>query len=111
MANIEFNMDTIQKCKCPGCPVQAQSSCAMGKLDELKKTMASDPPETAAATEQEIISHPERVPGVYCSTGKASCPDLDPSKMCQCGTCDVWKENKLGEGDPGGYFCAQGKAP
>jgi hypothetical protein len=111
MANIEFNMGTVGKCQCPGCPVQAQSNCAMDKLDTLKKIMGSDPPEATVAKEKEIMSHPEHVPGVYCATGTAACPDLDPNKMCQCSTCDVWKENRLGEGEPGGYFCAKGKAP
>ncbi len=110
MVNIEFNMENIGKCQCPACPVQAKSGCAMGKLDDLKKTMASDPPETAVATEQEVISHPERVPGVYCSTGKATCTDIDTSQPCKCGDCDIYNENKLSEGEPGGYFCAQGKA-
>jgi hypothetical protein len=110
MANIEFNMGTIGKCKCPECPVQAQSSCAMDKLDNLEKTM-DYPPETTVAKEKEITSHPEHVPEAYCATGTATCPDLDPKNMCQCGTCDVWKENRLGEGEPGGYFCSNGKAP
>lgn len=110
MVDIEFNMENIGKCKCPGCPVQAQSSCAMDKLETLQKTMASDPPETAAAVEQEIISHPENVPGLYCATGKATCEDLNFEEMCQCPKCDIFKENNLESGEPGGYFCAEGKA-
>lgn len=95
MANIEFNMENVKKCKCPGCPVQAESKCAMDKLDKLS-SMGSP--------------KPEDVPGVYCATGKATCPDLNPNEMCQCPTCDIFKENDLESGKPGGYFCAEGKA-
>lgn len=96
MAKIEFNMDNTKKCKCPGCPVQAKSKCAMDKLDNLSSMGVS--------------SKPEDFPGVYCATGKASCSDLDPNQMCQCGTCEIWKENKLGEGEPGSYYCVKGEA-
>ena len=111
MASIKFNMGTIGKCQCPECPVQAQSSCAMDKLNNLEKTIEYYPPETTVAKEKEVTSHPEQVPEAYCATGTATCPDLDSNKMCQCSTCDVWKENRLGEGEPGGYFCAKGKSP
>lgn len=96
MANIEFNMENVKKCKCPGCPVQAKSKCAMDKLDKLS-SMSGNP-------------KPEDVPGVYCATGKATCSDLDPDQMCQCPTCDIYKENNLGSGEPNEYFCLNGKA-
>jgi hypothetical protein len=68
----------------------------MDKLDKLS-SMGENP-------------MPEDVPGVYCATGKATCSDLDPEQMCQCDKCDVYKENDLGSGEPGGYYCAEGKA-
>lgn len=96
MVNIEFNLENVKKCKCPGCPVQAKSKCAMDKLDKLS-SMGGTP-------------KPEDVPGVYCSTGKATCSDLDPDQMCQCATCDIYKGNNLGSGEPNEYFCLNGKA-
>lgn len=93
MVNVEFNMENVQRCLCPGCPVQAKSECVQNKL----KSMSGSP-------------SPEDVPGVYCSQGKATCEGLDPSQMCQCDKCKVWAEYKLGEGEPGSYYCAEGKA-
>ncbi len=93
---VEFNMENVQRCLCPGCPVQAGSKCVQEKLNKLKG--ASGNP------------GPEDVPGVYCATGKATCEGLDPSQICQCDKCEVWKEYKLGEGEPGSYYCAEGKA-
>lgn len=97
MVNVEFNMENIQRCLCPGCPVQAKSDCVMDKLKKLKSQKGETP-------------DPEDVPGVYCATGKATCENLDPNQMCQCDKCEVWKEYKLDEGEPGSYYCAEGKA-
>lgn len=96
MVDIEFNMENVQKCLCPGCPVQAQSSCVKEKLDKLK-SMSGSP-------------GPEDVPGLYCATGKAKCGDLDPKQMCQCGKCEIFAKYDLSHGKPAGYFCANGKA-
>ena len=81
----------------PRCPVQAKSECVQDKLSKLKSQSGESPGK-------------DDVPGVYCSTGKAICEGLDPTQMCQCGKCEVWKEYKLGEGEPGGYYCAKGEA-
>lgn len=96
MVDIKFSMENIGKCKCPGCPVQAQSSCTMEKLDKLQ-SMSGTP-------------EPEDVPGLYCTTGKAICEGLNFEEMCQCPDCDIFKENNLESGKPGGYFCDNGKA-
>ena len=97
MVNVEFNMENIQKCLCPGCPVQAKSKCVQEKLSKLQSQKGGTPSK-------------EDVPGVYCSQGKATCDGLDPTQMCQWSKCKVWKEYKLGEGEPGGYYCAKGEA-
>jgi len=59
---------------------------------------------------QKKMPDPDIVPGMYCATGKAMCTDLDFEKMCQCNFCAIWKEKKLDEGEPMGYFCRDGEA-
>ena len=95
---IEFTRENISKCVCPQCPVQAESECAQTKMKKLQESMTGMSPE------------PSDVPGVYCSTGKATCSDLDPNKLCNCPNCNVFKENNLEKGEPGGYFCQNGRA-
>ncbi len=101
MARIEFNMENVSKCECPSCPVQAQSACARDQMAKLQETAqavsagASDPPPS-----------PGEVPAVYCSSGTASCDDLDFNKACSCPTCDVWRENRL----TARYYCEEGNA-
>jgi hypothetical protein len=99
--NIEFSQENVQKCLCPTCPVQGDSDCAKEKLMKLQEM---------AQSEEEMMPTPEDVPGVYCSTGKATCTDLDPSKDCQCPNCPLWEEHDLENGKPAGYFCRDGKA-
>ena len=70
---------------CSLCPVQADSKCVQEKLQSSKKLMESMP---AGG-----VPDPEEVPGIYCSTGKATCEDLKFDRECICGTCEVWKES------------------
>jgi len=93
---VPFALDNVGKCLCPGCPVQAQSKCVSG----LKTTLA-------AALKDKPLKR-EKVPGVYCSTGKATCSDLDPKKSCLCGGCSVFAQFALAKGQPAGYFCRDG---
>ncbi|HEX7467003.1 MAG TPA: DUF5518 domain-containing protein [Methanobacterium sp.] len=99
--DIAFNVENVQKCLCPTCPVQAESDCAKEKLIKLQEMMQS---------EEEMNPTPEDVPGVYCSTGNATCTDIDPSKECQCPKCPMWEEYDLENGEPAGVFCRDGKA-
>jgi hypothetical protein len=98
MEEIEFNKKNFHTCLCPGCPVQAKSNCAQIKLNPMK------------GSKDRIMPNPKGVPGLYCATGKATCTDLDPNKMCQCPNCEIFKEYNLGQGEPGGYFCQNGTA-
>jgi len=91
-----FVPDNVGKCLCPGCPVQAQSKCVSG----LKAALA-------AALKDKPLK-PEKIPGVYCSTGKATCADLDSNKSCLCGGCVVFAQYKLGQARPGGRYCKNG---
>jgi Family of unknown function (DUF5518) len=99
---IEFNLENVQKCLCPTCPVQGESQCAKDKLEALQKIMESE--------ETDKKPTPEDVPGLYCSTGKANCTDLDTNKDCQCPNCPIWSDNDLASGEPQGVFCRDGKA-
>ena len=94
---VPYARENIQKCMCSQCPVQANSKCAQDKLESSKKAMEN--------MSGEKVPDPKDVPGLYCSTGKATCQDLNPDRKCICNTCEVWKEYDLGEGKPSQYFC------
>jgi Protein of unknown function (DUF2769). len=66
--------------------------------------------EIAWASESGMYFEADRVPGMYCSTGKALCKDLNHKKMCICEKCPVWKENNLKGGEPELYFCQKGES-
>lgn len=99
---VPYSRENINRCKCPQCPVQADSKCVKDKYDNLKKEMDILPADE--------VPEPDDVPGVYCSTGKATCKDLNPGRQCICNTCDVWKEYLLENGKPSLYFCQNGPA-
>lgn len=96
--NIKFERENMVKCLCQQCPVQKESECAQNKMKMLQISMKGMSPE------------PSDFPGMYCANGKAICSDLNPHKTCKCINCDVWKENNLNSGQPGIYFCQNGKA-
>lgn len=102
MTEVEFSVMNIKRCLCPECPVQAESICVEGKWRLMQ--------EIAWASETMIYFEADRVPGMYCSTGKALCKDINPKKMCICERCPVWKENSLKKGEPSLYFCQKGES-
>ena len=93
---VPFTVENIKKCVCGKCPVQANSKCAKDKMMAMGK-MDGQP-------------MPAAVPGMYCSTGKATCSDLDFSKMCMCMSCPMWETYSLGTTTPMGYYCRDGMA-
>jgi hypothetical protein len=97
-AKVPFSLDTVGKCKCPGCPVQAKSSCVAGLKKGLSAALAKKPLSSA------------EIPGAYCSSGKATCTDLNPSMGCICPTCAVFTQSQLAKGKPAGVFCRDGMA-
>ncbi|PKL66151.1 MAG: DUF2769 domain-containing protein [Methanobacteriales archaeon HGW-Methanobacteriales-1] len=103
MSKVEFNMENWEKCICKSCPVQADSKCAREKKMKAMEMMPK-------LKESKMMPEPEMVPGMYCANGKATCTDIDVSKMCQCNMCPLWKENDLPNGEPMGYFCRDGAA-
>jgi len=61
---VEFNMENIRRCLCPGCPV-GRKYVRTGKIKQIKRRKWGNP-------------SPEDVPGAYCATEKATCEGLDP---------------------------------
>lgn len=52
----------------------------------------------------------EKVPNLYCATGKTNCGELYFHEECQCKDCRVHIENDLETRWAPGYFCKYGKA-
>lgn len=101
-SRVPYTVENIKKCMCPKCPVQADSKCVKDKLNSLTKELES--------AREGGVPEPQNVPGVYCSTGKATCQDLNPEEQCICYSCAVWKEYDLQNVKPVMYFCQRGKA-
>jgi hypothetical protein len=97
-AKVPFITSNVGKCLCPKCPVQSKSPCVSGKLATIGESLAKTPLIRA------------EIPGIYCSTGTATCTDLDPKQACLCGGCAVFGEYNLGTGTPVGYYCRDGFA-
>jgi hypothetical protein len=99
---VPYTIENIKKCMCPKCPVQANSKCAMDKLENLARELEGpweeDTPES------------QYIPGIYCSAGKATCQDLYPEEQCICNTCAVWRKYQLQNVKPTMYFCQRGRA-
>ncbi len=92
----------INRCRCQQCPVQAESNCTRDKVKSSKKAMESMP-------EGEVPDQ-EDFAGVYCSTGKATCQDLNFDRQCICGSCEVWEKYDLKDANPNNHFCQHGRA-
>ena len=93
-----FNATNVGKCMCPKCPVQAKSQCVSGKLVTIGQALTKSP------------LNREEIPGQYCSTGTATCKDLDPKQSCICPTCSVFSQYGLAANTPVGYYCRDGFA-
>jgi hypothetical protein len=102
MQKIEFSMENIKRCLCSVCDVQKKSDCVKDKqkMMLLIKNQDLDSP---------MMMGPDKVPGLYCSTGKAVCQDIDTHEICKCNECPVWMEFSLDKFDKNRYFCKNGK--
>jgi len=100
-AEVPYIVSNIRRCMCPQCPVQADSAGTQEKIGNLRN-------ETKSLGEGEAPEL-QKVLGVYCSTGAASCV-LNPNKQCLCKTCAVWGEYCLEHANPMMYFCNIGRA-
>lgn len=97
MANVDFTRENVTKCLCGTCPVQADSACVTEKDTKLGEAMKAG---------MDGMPSPADVAGLYCSTGVATCNDLDFAQPCVCADCEVFAENGLGQG----YYCERGNA-
>ncbi len=104
MFEVDFNPENMEKCLCAKCPVQANSSCVKDQLKNIEETGHSTDIDSG------FIIEPEKVPKVYCATGKTGCGDLYFHEECRCKNCHVWNENDLEARGAPGYFCKNGKA-
>ncbi len=95
---VPFVIENVRKCLCPGCRVQAESQRTSDLKAGLREVRAGNPPER------------EKVPALYCSTGKAPSTDLDGSRNCACGNCQIFDAYHLVSGQPVGYYCQEGSA-
>lgn len=95
---VPLTEDNVNKCICGQCPVQAKSECIKSKAANVTVAMNKSPLQG------------EDIPGMYCSTGKASCQDIDTNQMCICSGCPLWGEYNLPGGTPMGYYCRDGSA-
>jgi hypothetical protein len=97
-SKVSFDTSNVGSCMCPKCPVQGESKCVKGKMGGIQKALQKKPLKR------------EDIPGVYCSTGTATCPDLDPTKSCMCAGCPVFSKYNLAGGIPVGYYCRDGSS-
>lgn len=99
---VPYIAENIDRCKCPDCPVQANSQCVKDKMEHFDEIV-----ENIRAGE---VPDPEDFPGMYCSEGRGTCEGLDFEKPCICGSCEVWKEYDLKDASPNHHFCRGGRA-
>ena len=97
MASVDFTLENAIKCLCGTCPVQADSVCVTEKNTKLGEAMKAG---------MDGMPSPANVAGLYCSTGVATCTDLDFAKQCKCAGCEVFAENGLGQWK----YCERGNA-
>ena len=98
---VPFEPANVKKCVCGGCPVQEKSDCVKELTDNekeiLKKTEFDE-------------DDSKKLPYSYCSSGHATCPDLDWNKSCLCSSCAVWEKYNLAKAQPQLHFCRDGQA-
>ncbi len=95
---VPFTRPNAKKCICWECPVQANSQCIKENSEKMGEVMSTK------------YFEPEIVPGLYCSSGVASCKDIDTDQDCLCGGCAVFREYNLGKGKPTDHYCKNGNA-
>ncbi len=97
-AKVPFTRPNAKKCICWECPVQTDSACIKANADKMGEVMSTK------------FFTPDIVPGLYCSSGIASCKDIKTERACICGGCPVYGDYKLGAGQPTDHYCANGVA-
>ncbi|MZP67146.1 MAG: DUF2769 domain-containing protein [Bacteroidales bacterium] len=92
MAKVDYTKNNIDHCLCGKCPVQINSKCAHDMYNNIKDIQS--------------LPKPEQVPGIYCSSGRATCNDLQVVQNCLCPGCLVWADYSLASN----HYCARGSA-
>lgn len=92
MPSVAYTQENIDKCWCGKCPVQFESTCAKSLYEDAQKLGH--------------LPEPELLGGLYCSTGKTVCADVDFVRLCHCPACLVWSENQLASN----HYCKSGSA-
>ncbi len=95
---VPFTRQNAKKCRCCECPVQGDSLCVKQNSDRLGDVLVTK------------YFTSEIMPGLYCSSGIATCDDIDTNRDCICGTCTVFKNYGLKINKPYGYYCRDGAA-
>jgi len=72
-------------------PLQPKSKCVGGKPAKIKEALSKS------------SMNREEIPGIYCSTGIATCSDIGAKQPCICGSCAVFSEYNLCAAKPVGY--------
>lgn len=94
MREVEYSQENVDKCWCGSCPVQSHSQCARDLFA------------TAQRGENGLPEDPAQLAGLYCSTGKTVCDDVNFVNLCHCPACLVWSEHELASN----HYCLHGSA-
>jgi hypothetical protein len=92
MPKVDFRRENIARCLCGQCPVQVKSRCAHDLYEKVRHV--------------EGLPEAGQLPGLYCSTGRSSCTDLDAVQQCMCPICPVWADYRL----TSNHYCIRGSA-
>ncbi|MDD5205775.1 MAG: DUF2769 domain-containing protein [Desulfobacterales bacterium] len=98
LGKIPFTMENAKKCICWKCPVHTKSKCIEENATKMGEVMTTE------------FFDPKIVPGLYCSSGKATCADIQTELPCICGACPIFTEFRLAEGVPADHYCKNGHA-
>jgi hypothetical protein len=98
--NAPFTSAYVVQCMCPECPVQKSSKCTKEQLTNMGTTLCKD----------KTPLRREEIPALYCSTGTATCADINTRQACICDMCPVYASFKLENQTPGGFFCREGRS-
>ena len=67
---VDYNLENMLKCICCKCEVQTQSKCAKDRTKIIQQVESK-------GLEAIPRFEPNEFPWLYCSTGKAECPDSE----------------------------------
>ncbi len=95
---VPFTRPNAKNCICWRCPVQSDSQCIADKGEKLGDVLTTQ------------FFTADMVPGLYCSSGVATCQDIDASRSCICPECQVWKSYDLVRSTPTDHYCKNGNA-